>query len=63
MILLPEAILMMMELVVSVRKEECLLRNWVSEAGGVCGRSGGNSCATHDLASLFATKQPPYLRV
>ena len=35
MILLPEAILMMMELVVSVRKEGCLLRNWVSEAGGV----------------------------
>ena len=38
MVLLPEAILMMMELVVSVRKEGCLLRNWVSEAGGVCGR-------------------------
>ena len=35
MVLLPEAILMMMELVVSVRKEGCLLRNWVSEAGGV----------------------------
>ena len=35
MILLPKAILMMMELVVSVRKEGCLLRNWVSEAGGV----------------------------
>ena len=34
MVLLPEAILMMMELVVSVRKEGCLLRNWVSEAGG-----------------------------
>ena len=33
MVLLPEAILMMMELVVSVRKEGCLLRNWVSEAG------------------------------
>ena len=26
---------MMMELVVSVRKEGCLLRNWVSEAGSV----------------------------
>ena len=35
MILLPEAILMMMELLVSVRKEGCLLRNWVSEVGGV----------------------------
>ena len=35
MVLLPEAILMMMELVVSIRKEGCLLRNWVSEAGGV----------------------------
>ena len=32
MVLLPEAILMMMELVVSVWKEGCLLRNWVSEA-------------------------------
>ena len=62
MVLLPEAILMMMELVVSVRKEECLLRNWVSEVGGVW-QGGGNSCATHDLASLFATKQPSYLRV
>ena len=39
MIQLPEAILMMMELVVSVRKEDCLLRNWVSEAGVVCGRA------------------------
>ena len=35
MVLLPEAILMMMELLVSVRKEGCLLRNWVSEAGVV----------------------------
>ena len=34
MVLLPEAILMVMELVVSVRKEGCLLRNWVSEAVG-----------------------------
>ena len=62
MVLLPEAIPMMMELVVSVRKEGCLLRNWVSEARGVW-QGEGNSCATHDLASLFATKQPPYLRV